>query len=126
MADHEFKEGDEVAHPEYGNGKVVGFWPIDDMPDVRFEIGCQVYCDPETLRPRNFLAKIAEEPPLFVGVDTASGPDVGFESIATPQGFREFITDKYGIKRDPVTLLEIESDGLVQISSIKDTVRSMG
>lgn len=64
--------------------------------------------------------------PEVIGVDMASGPDVGFESIVTPQGLKEFITDAYGIKRDPVTLLEIESDGLVKINSIKDTVRSMG
>lgn len=152
---NEFKVGDQVAHPDYGAGKIRFYSKSCCVCTFK---GVTAQVSTSDLRPRNFLSKIAEEqevkgevemplvsaPPMgpqwavvdqqfnevfnkptVIGVDMASGPDVGFEAIVTPQGFREIITDAYGIKRDPVTLMEIESDGLVKISSIRDSVREI-
>ncbi len=212
---NEFKANDKVAHENRGNGVVIGFqrnifgecWPV-----VEYESGHISVSAPSLLRPRNFLAKIAEEQkekeslsdeakdlidklqaigafktvdqqfniagegltddthsihslidavietydttrempvllsgedshhgnktvdqqfnevfkPSAAGVDPAYGDGIAGQMVMTKSGWKQYITDAYGIKRDPVTLLEIESDGLVKISSIKDTIRSMG
>lgn len=161
MAGHEFKVGDQVAHEEFGNGKII--YSGSFSAKVKFAGRCHRFVFLNELRPRNFLAKIAEEQegkdpvedncprydispdterflcdntktvgqqfnevfkePSAADIDPALGGGIAGQMVMTKNGFREFITDKYGIKRDPVTLLEIESDGLVQISSIKSTVR---
>lgn len=144
---NEFKVGDKVANDMFGNGVVDELSNMIGLKGntlVKFEGGAVIWCDPNYLRPRNFLLKIAEEQeakkpdswekleqtiinevfkPSAVGVDPAYGDGIAGQMVMTKSGLKEFITDAYGIKRDPVTLLEIESDGLVKISSIRDSVR---
>lgn len=130
---HQFQAGDQVAHEEYGSGKVVDFlyslgakdsaWPI-----VRFDSGRMNSFEPHELRPRNFLLKIAEEQEkksdqIYQRFSEAF-KTVGqqFNEVFNPDRFQR---NAYGQLVDTVTGLSAESDGLVDIISIKETIREI-
>jgi len=144
---HQFQVGDQVAHIHKGNGVIVGFeknsfgkmWPV-----LKLDNGCKWKSHPDHIRPRNFLSKIAGEQEMEYKTFDPSNPHAdipGYSKIGDQQLNEVFKPEKsdtnrwnddrfqknaYGQLVDTVTGLPADSEGIVAIKSIKDTVRSMG
>ena len=118
MAGHEFKVGDQVAHKEHGNGEFFSYGVghgIAKCVFSKYPEGGTIPVFLADMRPRNFLSKIEED-------QESKTVDQQFNEVFKPERFQR---NAYGQLVDTVTGLPADSEGIVTITSIRDSVREI-